>query len=295
MEQLGKEYGFEVETLDEEDIKKLGIDAFYYVAKGSANPPRLIVAKYVGNRNEETSIGFVGKGITYDSGGYSIKSTPSMLNMKNDMGGAATLVGVLCRVAKEKLNNNITIIIPACENLISGNSYKLGDVIKTMSGLTVEVENTDCEGRMMLADGIYYITEKENINTLLTIVTLTGGAYNTFGEYITPIFSNDEALYKKIKQSADEAQESIWRMPLCMDFANMIKGNIADLRNSSGKVGGLITSALFLEKFNAKNVPWVHLDIAGNVISSKTRLATGVATKLIYDFIKNLRDKEGNE
>lgn len=283
---MGIKYGFEVEILGKDEIKKLGMGAFEAVGKGSTKESKLIVARYIGNKSDKNILGFVGKGITYDSGGYSIKSTPSMLNMKNDMGGAATLVGVLCRVAKEKLNKNIVVVIAACENLISGNSYKPGDVIKTMSGLTVEIENTDCEGRMTLADAIYYAIDKEKVKNILTIATLTGGAYNTFGEFITPVFSNDEDYYNLLKQSAEETQEKIWRMPLCRDFGSMINGNIADLKNSSGKVGGLITSALFLEKFNMKNIPWLHLDIAGNVISSSSKMATGVCTKMIYNLIK---------
>ena len=283
---LGQKYGFQVDVLDIEEIKKLNMNALYSVSKGSEKNGKLIIIKYIGDKENKECLGLVGKGITYDSGGYSIKSTNSMLNMKDDMGGAAILIGAICAIAKNKIKKNVTIIIPTCENLISGNSYKPGDIISTMSKLTVEIENTDCEGRLILSDAIYYIVEKENVNKLLTIATLTGGAYNTFGEFITPFFANNDEIKKELINAAEISNETIWEMPLSKDFEEYIIGNIADLKNSGGKVGGLISSALFLEKFNTKNIPWIHLDIAGNVISSKTKLATGKCCKLIYNFIK---------
>lgn len=286
VKELGSQYGFDVKIFNEKEIQVLEMDAFYAVGKGSSKLPRLIVIDYNGNKENSHYSGFVGKGITYDSGGYSMKSTSSMLNMKNDMGGAATLIGAICGIAKEKIKTNIKIVIPACENLVSGDSYKPGDIIKTMSGLTVEIENTDCEGRMILADAIYYAIEKEKVDNILTIATLTGGAYNTFGEFITPYFSNDELIKERLINSAKESNEEVWEMPLYKKFESAILGNIADLKNSGGKVGGLITSALFLEKFNKKNIPWCHLDIAGNIISSSTKLATGNCVKMICNYMK---------
>lgn len=286
VKELGSQYGFEVKIFNEEEIQTLEMNAFYAVGKGSSKLPRLIVIDYNGDKENNHYSGFVGKGITYDSGGYSMKSTSSMLNMKNDMGGAATLIGAICGIAKEKIKTNIKIVIPACENLVSGNSYKPGDIIKTMSGLTVEIENTDCEGRMILADAICYVIEKEKVDNLLTIATLTGGAYNTFGEFITPYFSNDKLIKERLINSAKEANEDIWEMPLCKKFESTLIGNIGDFKNSGGKVGGLITSGLFLEKFNTKNIPWCHLDIAGNIISSSTKLATGNCVKTIYNYMK---------
>lgn len=286
VKELGEQYGFNVKVFNEKEIQLLEMNAFYAVGKGSNKLPRLIVLDYDGDKENIIYSGFVGKGITYDSGGYSMKSTSSMLNMKNDMGGAATLIGAICGIAKEKIKTNVKVIIPACENLVSGDSYKPGDIVKTMSGLTVEIENTDCEGRMILADAMYYAISKEKVDNLLTIATLTGGAYNTFGEFITPYFSNDELIRERLINSAKISNEDIWEMPLCRKFESAIIGNLADLKNSGGKVGGLITSALFLEKFNTQNIPWCHLDIAGNIISSSTKLATGNCVKMIYNYMK---------
>lgn len=284
VKELGKEYGFEVEIFDEDKILEFGMNAFYAVGKGSKNKSKLIVARYFGDRSNNEIFGVVGKGITYDSGGYSMKSTSSMLNMKNDMGGAGISLGVLCRIAKERQKKNVILVIPACENLVSGESYKPGDIIETMSKITVEIENTDCEGRMTLADGIFYSIDKEKVTKLVTIATLTGGAYNTFGQFVTPYFTNEESLEEVVERASKNAEEKVWRMPLFQEYEKSIIGNIADLKNSSGKIGGLISSALFLEKFNRINIPWIHFDIAGNVIDSKA-MATGICGKTLYNLI----------
>ncbi|MGL5625151.1 M17 family metallopeptidase [Cetobacterium sp.] len=282
-----KRLNFDINIFSEEEILKNKMNGIYTVGKGSVNKSRVLILKYKGDILSNDSFGIVGKGITFDSGGYSLKPTSSMVNMKNDMGGAAVSLGVLCAIAEERLKINITVIIPLCENMISNEAYKPGDIIKMMSGCTVEIENTDCEGRVILADAIYYLTFKESISKFLTIATLTGGAYNTFGEYMTPIFSNDDKFYEKILNAANQTEELIWRMPLEKMYKRFITGNLADLKNSGGKVGGLISSALFLNEFNYGNKSWCHLDIAGNVINSTNRLASGKTVELIYNLIKN--------
>lgn len=277
----------DINIFSEEEILKNNMNGIYSVGKGSVNKSQVLILKYKGNDLSNDSFGIIGKGITFDSGGYSLKSTSSMIDMKNDMGGAAISLGVLCAIVEEKLEINITVIIPLCENMISNEAYKPGDIIKMMSGLTVEIENTDCEGRVVLADAIYYLTTKESISKFLTIATLTGGAYNTFGEYMIPIFSNDDKFYEEILNASMQTNELIWRMPLEKMYKKFIVGNLADLKNSGGKIGGLISSALFLNEFNNGNKSWCHLDIAGNVINSSDGLASGKTVELIFNLIKN--------
>lgn len=283
----GKALKFDVDILSEKEILKNNMNGIYSVGKGSKNKPYVLILKYNGNPSTLKTFGLVGKGVTFDSGGYSLKSTTSMLNMKNDMGGAAISLGVFCMIVEKKLNINITAVIPLCENMISNSSYKPGDIIKMMSGLTVEIENTDCEGRLILADAIHYITCKENISKFLTIATLTGGAYNTFGEEMTPVFSNDDNFYEKISNASSQTEDLIWRMPLEKKYKKFIIGNLGDLKNSSGKVGGLISSALFLKEFNHGNKPWCHFDIAGNIINESNKLASGKTVEFLYNLIKN--------
>lgn len=288
--ELGEESGFSVEIHEKSDIELLGMKAFLSVARGSGKLPKFIVMRYNGDPDSNKTLGFVGKGITYDSGGYSLKRAQSMVDMKNDMGGAASVIGAMCAIAKSKVKKNIVAVIAACENLVSQDSYKPGDVIETMAGKSVEVLNTDCEGRLTLADALHYIVENEGVDEVVTIATLTGGAMNMFGEVATPGITNNDKFYGKLEASSALAGEKIWRMPAYPEFREMNFGEIADLKNASGKAGGFITAGLFVGEFT-KGLPWCHLDIAGTVMSSETKGyrakgASGVGAKTLFYLAK---------
>lgn len=189
--ELGKTFGFETEIYGKQEIENLGMDAFLSVAKGSDKEPKLIVMRYFGDKNSEDVLGLVGKGLTYDSGGYSIKPTNSMVDMKTDMGGAGAVIGAMCGIAKAKLNKNVIAVVAACENLISGNAYKPGDIINSMGKKTIEILNTDAEGRLTLIDAVYYAINKEKVNKVVDIATLTGAAVVALGDVATPVLTNN--------------------------------------------------------------------------------------------------------
>lgn len=285
-ERLGIEYGFETIVYDEKDIQDLNMGAFLSVAKGSNNSPKLIVMKYNGDLDSHEKLGLVGKGITFDSGGYSLKSTASMVDMKTDMGGAGAVIGAMCLIAKNKLKKNVVSVIAACENIISSKAYKPGDIITSMSGKTIEVLNTDCEGRLTLIDAVHYIINHEKVDKLVTIATLTGAAVTALGNITTPVISNNDSLYRDLEEASKLCDEKVWRMPSFEEYRELIVGENADLKNLSGKHGGCITAALFIGEF-VEDVPWVHMDIVGTVSSKenkgyKSKGATGVGTKTLY-------------
>jgi len=286
----GKEAGFEVQVLNKKDIEELGMGAFLAVAGGSENEPVLIVMRYLNNpENPEEVNGIVGKGLIYDSGGLSIKPTNSMLEMKSDMSGAAAVIGAFTTIAKGKLKTNAVGVIAACENMISGKSYRPGDILTTMSGKTVFVGNTDAEGRLTLVDAISYIIEKEKVTNVVDIATLTGAAVVALGDTTTAVISNNDNLYNEIAEASSQADERIWRLPIFEDYREKIKAKEADLTNSAGNPG-TITAALFIEAF-VQEKPWVHLDIAGTSWTEKeydyySVGGTGYGVRTIYYWLK---------
>lgn len=287
---LGKEYGFETEVYGKEDIEKLEMEAFISVAKGSDKEPKLIVMKYNGDKESNEILGLVGKGLTYDSGGYSIKPTNSMVDMKTDMGGAAAVIGAMCGISKSKLNKNVVAVVAACENLISGHAYKPGDIINSMGKKTIEILNTDAEGRLTLIDAVYYAINNENVTKVVDIATLTGAAVVALGTVATPIISNNDEFYNKLDKAASLSGEKIWRMPVFEEFKKVLKGKEADLNNSPGRDGGCITAGLFIGEF-VGNTPWIHMDIAGTSVSSKdfgykSKGATGEGARTLYNLAK---------
>ena len=195
--ELGREYGFETEVYDKNKIEALKMDAFLSVAKGSDKEPKFIVMRYNGNSESDDKLGLVGKGLTYDSGGYSIKPTTGMVDMKTDMGGAGAVIGAMCAIAKAKLSKNVIAVVAACENLISGHSYKPGDIINSMGGKTIEILNTDAEGRLTLIDAVYYIINNEKVNKVVDIATLTGAAVVALGTTASAVISNNDELFIK--------------------------------------------------------------------------------------------------
>lgn len=287
----GKESGFEVEVHGVEKIKALKMEAFYNVAKGSVKEPKLIVMRYFGDKdNKENVLGLVGKGLTYDSGGYSIKPTTGMVDMKSDMGGAASVIGALSVIAKRGLKLNVIAVIAACENLISGDAYKPGEVIGTMAGKTIEVVNTDAEGRLTLVDAVHYIITEEKVNEVIDLATLTGAALVALGETTTAVVTNNEGFFNELKSASEYTGDKMWQLPTFDDYKELIKSDIADLKNSGGRFAGTITAGLFIEAF-VQDKPWLHLDIAGTAWTSKNsnlgvKGGTGAPVHTLYELAK---------
>lgn len=289
--EVGQESGFEVEVNGVDKIKELKMEAFYNVAKGSSKEPKLIVMRYFGDpSNKDNILGLVGKGLTYDSGGYSIKPTDSMLDMKSDMGGAASVIGAMSIIAKRKLNINVVAVVAACENLISGDAYKPGEIIGSMAGKTIEVVNTDAEGRLTLVDAVHYIIEKENVKEVIDLATLTGAALVALGDTTTAVVTNDDKFYGELKSASEYTGEKMWQLPAFDEYKELIKSDIADLKNSGGRFAGTITAGLFIEAF-VQDKPWLHLDIAGTAWASKgsnlgVKGGTGAPVHTLYEFAK---------
>lgn len=288
-QRAGAEHGFEVEVHDEEAIVELGMKAFLEVGKASVNRPRLIVMRHMGNPDQpEEILGYVGKGLTYDSGGLSIKPGTSMPTMKFDMGGAGAVIGAMSVIAREKLPLNVVAVVAACENLISGTGYRPGDIIESMAGKTILIESTDAEGRLTLVDAVHYILTKEKVHTVVDIATLTGAVMVALGGTTTGVVTNDQALYDKMQAAAEQSGERIWQLPSFPEYKELNKTPLADLKNTGGRGAGTVTAALFIEAF-VQEKPWIHLDIAGTAFASKARDylsegATGVGVRLLYHF-----------
>ena len=289
-EKLGKDYGFEVEILDEKMAAKLGMHSYLSVARAAHHRPYVIVMRYFGNPESEYKYGLVGKGLTYDTGGLSLKPTSSMLDMKTDMGGAATVIGTMCALGKMKIRRNVTAVVAACENAIGSNAYRPGDIIGSMNGKTIEVTNTDAEGRLTLADALTYIIRKENVDEVIDAATLTGAIMVALGDNVTGVFSNSDENYKKLEAAGKYWGEKYWQMPIFEEYRDIIKSDVADLKNSAGRLAGSITAAKFLEEF-IEEKPWMHLDIAGTAFSEKNgkyfkKGATGQVVRTLYSYIK---------
>jgi leucyl aminopeptidase len=270
--ELGSRHGFEVKILDREDIGKLGMNAFLAVAGGSRQPPKLIVMEYRGGAREAPVV-LVGKGITFDTGGLDIKSSSEMEQMKFDMCGAASVFGTLRAAALMHLPLDVVGIVPAAENMPDGNAIKPGDVVTTMSGQTVEVLDTDSEGRLVLSDALTY-AERYKPAVLVDVATLTGAIVRALGEIATGVFSNDDALVREVIEAGDSAWDRAWHMPLWPEYQDTFKSSIADFANVGPHGDCAITAACFLSRFTTR-YPWVHLDIAGTATKSVDHRADG--------------------
>jgi leucyl aminopeptidase len=283
-QELGSRHGFEVKILDQIDIEQLGMNAFLAVARGSRQPPKLIVMEYHGGAREALPVVLVGKGITFDTGGLSIKSSSDMEQMKFDMCGAASVFGALYASALMKLPLNVVGIIPAAENMPDGNAIKPGDVVTTMSGQTVEILDTDYEGRLVLCDALTY-AERYKPAVLVDVATLTGAIVSALGEIATGVFSNSDALVRDVVEAGDHAWDRAWHMPLWHEYQDTLKSNIADFANVGPQGDCAITAACFLWRFT-KGYPWVHLDIAGTASKSgEDKGATGRPVALLAHFL----------
>lgn len=287
----GENYGFEVEVFDEVKIKELGMDAFLSVARASTNPPRFIVMRYFGDEeNKEDILGLVGKGLTYDSGGYSLKPNDGMVTMKCDMGGSAAVIGAISAVAKQKLKTNVVAVVAACENMIAGNGYKPGDIIGSMAGKTIEVLNTDAEGRLTLVDAVHYVIEKEKATKVVDVATLTGAVLVALGNTTTGVVTNNSEFYGELLEASKLTGEKFWELPAFDDYKEMIKSDVADLKNIGGRYAGTVTAGLFIGEF-VQGKPWLHLDIAGTAWADADKNytakgGTGAGVRTLYYLAK---------
>jgi len=281
---LGGRHRFEVKILDQNDLEKLGMNAFLAVAGGSRQPPKLIVMEYRGGASNAAPVVLVGKGITFDTGGLSIKSASDMEQMKFDMCGAASVFGALHAIALMKVRLNVVGIVPAAENMPDGNAIKPGDVVKTMSGQTVEVLDTDSEGRVVLADALTY-AERYNPAVLIDVATLTGAIVSALGEIATGVFSTSDALVREVLAAGDSAWDRGWHMPMWHEYQDTFKSDIADFANVGPHGDCAITAACFLSRFT-RRYPWAHLDIAGTATrSGEEKGATGRPVALLVHFL----------
>lgn len=276
--------------LEKEDCEALGMNAFLSVAKGSKQPPKFIVMEYNGRVTDEEKIALIGKGICFDAGGYNLKPSASMKGMHGDMGGAAAVIAAMSAIAQAKLGINVTAVIPACENMVSGKAMKPGDIIASMNGKYIEVANTDAEGRMALADAITYAIRECGATSLIDVATLTGACQVALGSRYTGVFSNSDELIAKLVQASILAGENIWRMPLGDDeYKDLNASSVADIANC-GTQCGAIAAARFLNEF-VERKPWIHMDIAGTSDSDAdteiySKGGTGVTAMTLYEFVK---------
>ncbi len=266
---IATEHKLEFYVIDRAQAKKLGMGAFLGVAQGSDEPPAMIVMRYWGaGKKAAPGLGIVGKAITFDSGGISIKPSENMQDMKDDMSGGAAVIAAMQAIAQLKPKINVTGIVPATENLPSGKAFKPGDILKAMNGKTIEVISTDAEGRLVLADGLAYATQTLKLSPVVDAATLTGAMVIALGNHRTGVFCNDKALTDLLFNIGEETGEKNWAMPLDVEYAEQIKSDWADIKNSGGRAAGSITAALFLKNF-VGDTAWAHLDIAGSINRSK--------------------------
>ena len=285
--EIAGKYDLEFKVFDREDMEAMGMGALLGVARGSNEPPKLMTLSYRGDGRSEEALGFLGKGITFDSGGISIKPSEGMGEMKGDMAGAAAVVAALGAIAQLKPQVNVTAIVPATENLPSGTALKPGDILKAMNGKTIEVISTDAEGRLILADALCY-GQKLGLSPLIDLATLTGACRIALGTLYGGLFSNNRDLAEKVLKAGERAGERMWQMPMPAEYKELIKSEVADIKNGGNRLGGAITAALFLAEF-AGDTPWVHVDIAGPASSTKesgylVKGATGFGVRTLVEF-----------
>jgi len=282
--QLGKSWKLGVQVLERRDMERLGMGSFLSVARGSRQPPKLIVLRYNGASKREKPVVLVGKGITFDTGGISLKPAGEMDEMKYDMCGAASVLGTLRAVAEMKLACNVVGVIPASENMPGGAATRPGDIVTSMSGQTVEILNTDAEGRLILCDALTY-SERFKPQAVIDIATLTGACVIALGNVATGLFSNQDTLAEELLEAGADAWDRAWRLPLWDDYQEQLKSPFADMANIGGRPAGSVTAACFLSRF-AESYGWAHLDIAGTAwVSGKNKGATGRPVPLLSTFL----------
>ncbi len=288
---LGKAHkSIKTTVLDEKAMQKLGMGSLLSVTRGSEQPAKLITLEYHGTAKTQKPIVLVGKGITFDSGGISLKPGADMDEMKYDMSGAGSVLGTMQAIAEMGLKLNVVGVIPTCENLPSGKATKPGDIVTSMSGQTIEILNTDAEGRLILCDALTY-SKKFNPDTVIDIATLTGACVIALGHVASGMFANDDKLAKELISAGEQAHDRIWQLPLWEDYQSLLDSNFADMQNIGGRAGGTITAACFLARFT-KDYRWAHLDIAGTANKSgKDKGATGRPVPLLTQYLINRTSK----
>lgn len=259
--------GVEIDILTDKDMKKLGMGSLLCVAAGSPRPARMVIMQWNGGKKSDAPVAFVGKGVVFDTGGISIKPAASMEDMKGDMGGAAAVTGLMCALAGRKAKVNAVGVIGLVENMPDGLAVRPGDIVTAMSGTTIEVINTDAEGRLVLADALWYTQDRFKPKFMVNLATLTGAILVALGKENAGLFSNNDELATQLFNAGQTSGEKLWRMPLSAAYDKLIESRFADIKNTGGRLGGSITAAQFLQRF-VNNVPWAHLDIAGTGFAS---------------------------
>jgi len=288
----GRKFDYSVTILEKQQLKSQKLDALLAVGQGSEHPPVLIIMEYKSPEAKQ-KIGLVGKGVTFDTGGISIKSSNNMHLMKSDMGGAAAVMGTIELAAKLKLPVHLVGIIPACENSVDGKSFKPSDVIGSYSGKTIEIIDTDAEGRLILADGLSYLVRNYQPDMMIDLATLTGSCVATLGYHAAGMFTSNDNLAQSLTKAADQTGERLWRLPLWDIYKEDITSDIADVRNYSGKpMAGAISATKFLEVFTDNHQKWAHLDIAGTAFGdtefAPQRAGTAFGIRLLLEFLENM-------
>jgi leucyl aminopeptidase len=285
---IGRERGVRVKVLERAQAERLGMGAFLGVARGSHEPPKFIILEYNGSRRNGKPVVIVGKTITFDTGGISLKPSENMEQMKADMTGGAEVLATVRAASQLRLPIHLIGILPATENMPGGRAIKPGDIVKSLSGKTIEVQNTDAEGRLILADGLTYAARLKPA-AVIDIATLTGACMIALGQFAIGMFGNDEPLKRAVQDAGLRAGERVWEMPLWEEYFEQLRSDVADMRNIGGRGGGMITAALFLSKFVGDH-PWVHLDIASTDWSERERAyipkgPTGIGTRLLIQYL----------
>ena len=286
--EIAKKTGVKCRTLSRPDMKRLGMGGILNVSRGSSQPPKFIILEYNTRKKNNDTIVLIGKGVTFDSGGISLKPGANMDLMKADMAGAAAVLGAFKAISNLKPATHIVGLVPCTENMPSGSALKPGDIIKCMSGKTVEILNTDAEGRLILADAIAY-AKRYKPDAVIDLATLTGACVAALGTFTSGMLGNNDKLKERVKHAGEKSHERVWELPLWKEYYELIKSNIADIKNTGGRYAGTITAACFLGEF-VEDFPWVHLDIAGTFLVEKDtpyirKGATGVGVRLLTRLI----------
>lgn len=292
---LGKEFSkLKIKVHDEKALEKMGFGAFCAVSQGSVEPGKLVLLEYNGGEKNATPIALVGKGITFDTGGLSLKPAPAMVEMKYDMSGAATVFGVIKAIAKLELPINVVAALACAENMPAGNAIKPESVIKTLSGQTVEITNTDAEGRLVLCDTLTYMEQEYKPKAMIDLATLTGAIVVALGRKFSGFFSNNAELTQSLQQASEQAHDPIWQLPLDDSYGELLESTVADMMNASlVRVAGSSVAAWYLSQF-VNDTPWVHIDIAGTAnTSGSNKAATGRAVPLLVQYLLNQANTQG--
>jgi len=291
---VAQDYGLECQVMERDEMEQMGMGALLGVAQGSRQPPKFIILSYKGDKRSKSALGFIGKGITFDSGGISIKPSEGMEEMKGDMAGGATVIAAMRALGQLRPKINVTGVIPATENLPSGTALKPGDILRAVNGKSIEIVSTDAEGRLILADALSY-ARKLGLSPVIDVATLTGACRIALGDFCSGAFGNNEELIVKVIKAGEEAGECMWQMPMYEEYKELNKSDVADIKNVGKRWGGAISAAQFLAEF-AEDTPWVHLDIAGTSQSDKDKAflvkgATGVGVRTLVNLALTLAKK----